>query len=308
MYQAESTMEAEEGRISIDGHHVWYRRVGSDGIPLLTLHGGPGAGHDYLEPLERLATDRAVILYDQLGCGKSDQPDDRSLWRLDRFVTEVDMVRRTLGLDHIYLFGHSGGGMLAIEYMLAHPSGVVSLILASTAASITQYEAEAARLRAALPSEINSTLQRYEAAGDYTHPDYENAVWEFNQRHFCRLPVPWPEALQRSGAIYANNPVRATMKGSTEFMITGTLKGWNRASRLREITVPTLITFGRYDSMTPACATTLHQGIPNSQVVIFTESAHVAHLEETERYLRAVSDFLATVEAQRQGATGGSAA
>jgi len=97
---------------------------------LLTLHGGPGAGHDYLEPLEGLATDRAVVFYDQLGCGKSDQPDDRTLWVMERFVTEVATVRRTLGLEQIHLLGQSWGGWLAIEYMLTRPYGVVSLTLA----------------------------------------------------------------------------------------------------------------------------------------------------------------------------------
>jgi pimeloyl-ACP methyl ester carboxylesterase len=83
-------MDVEEGFISVDGGRIWYRCVGRDGIPLLVLHGGPGAGHDYLEPLEALAADRMVVFYDQLGCGKSDRPDDPSLWRMERFVAEVD--------------------------------------------------------------------------------------------------------------------------------------------------------------------------------------------------------------------------
>ena len=92
----------EEGKISVDGHQIWYRRVGNGGIPLLTLHDGLGAGHDYLEPLKKLATDRSVILYDQLGCGKSDQPDDPYLWRIERFATEIDTVRQALGLKQIH--------------------------------------------------------------------------------------------------------------------------------------------------------------------------------------------------------------
>src|SRR3970040_325423 len=108
-------MNTKEGKIKIDGYQIWYRRVGNGGIPLLTLHGGPGAGYDYLEPLERLATDRSVIFYDQLGCGKSDQPDDRSLWRIERFVAEVDKVRQALGLEQIHLLGQWWGGSLAIE-------------------------------------------------------------------------------------------------------------------------------------------------------------------------------------------------
>jgi proline-specific peptidase len=107
-------MGVQEGTISVDGYQVWYRRVGSGGIPLLLLHGGPGAGHDYLESLEALAADRLTVFYDQLGCGRSDQPDDRSLWRMERFVAEVDTVRRALNLEQIHLLGQSWGGWLAI--------------------------------------------------------------------------------------------------------------------------------------------------------------------------------------------------
>lgn len=293
-------METEEGRIPVDGYRVWYRRVGSGAIPLLTLHGGPGAGHDYLEPLEGLAIERPVIFYDQLGCGKSDQPDDQSLWHLDRFVQEVDTVRHALGLDQIHLLGQSWGGWLAIEYMLTHPSGIVSLTLASTSASLAQFVAEAARLKAALPAEVSATLQYYEAAGDYHHPAYEDAVGEFYQRHLCRLPLPWPDPVQRTAANIANNPVYETMNGPNEFMVIGNLKDWDRTERLGEITTPTLITVGRYDEITPVCAETLRQGIPHAHMVIFEESAHLAHIEEPETYLRVVSDFLAKVEAQLQ--------
>jgi len=289
----------EEGKINIDGHQIWYRRVGSGGIPLLTLHGGPGAGHDYLEPLEGLTNDRPVIFYDQLGCGKSDQPDDRSLWRIERFVAEVDTVRQALGLEQIHLLGQSWGGWLAIEYMLSRPQGVVSLILASTSASLPQFVVETTRLKTELPLETYQTLQRYEAAGDYHHPDYETAVLEFYKRHVCRLD-PWPEPLLRTVANLNGNAVYETMNGPNEFIVIGNLKNWDRTDRLGEITVPTLITVGRYDELTPACAETLHRGIPNSRMVIFEESAHLAHLEEADRYLQVVADFMENTEMPRQ--------
>lgn len=180
-------MDIEEGFISVDGGRIWYRCVCRDGIPLLVLHGGPGAGHDYLEPLEALAADRPVVFYDQLGCGRSDQPDDPSLWRLERFVAEVSRVREALGLERMHLFGQSWGGWLGIEYLLSHPRGVVSLVLASTSASIPQFVAEAAWLQAALPPDVYRTLQRHEATGDLRHPAYEAAVSEFYRRHVCRL-------------------------------------------------------------------------------------------------------------------------
>jgi proline-specific peptidase len=290
-------MKTEEGKISVEqGYKIWYRRVGNDGIPLLVLHGGPGAGYDYLEPLDGLATYRPVIFYYQLGCGKSDQPDDRSLWQINRFVVEVDTVRHALDLEQIHLLGQSWGGWLAIEYMLTHPSGVVSLVLASTSASIPQYLAETTRLKAELPTEVQAIMEQYESVGDYQHPDYENAVGEFNNRHVCRFD-PRPEPFKRTAANIRNNPiVYRTMWGPNEFVCTGNLKEWERRERLGEIRVPTLITVGRYDELTPICAETLHQGIHSSQMVIFEESAHVAHLEETEKYLQVVANFLADVE------------
>jgi proline-specific peptidase len=292
-------MDVEEGTISVDGHRVWYRCVGRDGIPLLVLHGGPGAGHDYLEPLEGLATGRRVVFYDQLGCGRSDQPDDLSLWRMERFVAEVSQVRDALGLKLVHLLGQSWGGWLGIEYMLSHPRGVVSLVLASTSASIPQFVAEAARLKAALPPDLYRTLQRHEATGDLHHPEYEAAVLEFYRRHVCRLD-PWPECLQRTVHNLEGNVVYATMNGPNEFMVVGNLKDWDRIDRLGDIKVPTLITVGRYDEITPACAGTLHRGIADAELRLFPNSSHTAHLEETDAYLRVVQEFLAHVEAGRR--------
>jgi proline-specific peptidase len=289
-------LKREEGTVEVDGYRIWYSRVGEGAVPLLTLHGGPGAGHDYLESLEALAENRTVVYYDQLGCGRSDRPDDPSLWKMERFVDEVDTVRRALGLEHVHLLGQSWGGWLAIEYMLSGARGVLGLVLASTSASISQFVTEAERLKAALPPEVYETLRRYEDAGELHHPDYEDAVMEFYRRHLCRLD-PWPDPLVRSVENLDGNQVYETMNGPNEFFVIGNLKDWNRTERLGEIRVPTLVTVGRYDEITPACAKTLHRGIPGSKMRVFEESAHVAHLEETEAYVAAVADFLARVEA-----------
>jgi proline-specific peptidase len=260
------------------------------------LHGGPGSGHDYLEILEGLGIYRPVVFYDQLGCGKSDQPDDPSLWRMERFVAEVDSVRQALDLKEVHLLGQSWGGWLAIEYMLTRPSGVVSLTLASSSASVSQAVADVSRLRAELPPETRETMQRYEAAEDYHSPEYKAAVMQFYGRHMFRL-AELPESLQRTIANQAVNPASEAMWGPSHFAVVGTLRGWDRADRLGELLAPTLITVGRYDQFTPRCAETLHQGIPNSQMVVFEDSSHLAHLEEPERYLRVVAAFLADVEA-----------
>ena len=291
-------MKNEEGRIDVDGHRVWCRRVGERGVPLLLLHGGPGAGHDYLEPLAGLAERRAVIFYDQLGCGRSDQHDDPSLWRIERFVREVDTVRAALGLDRVHILGQSWGGWLAIEYMLSAPKGVVGLVLASTSASIPEFVDEAWRLIGEMPDTIGETIRHHEAADEYDHPVFVAALEAFYKRHLCRLD-PWPDALERSGKNLeagGGHTVYNTINGPTEFTVTGELKDWDRIDRLGEITVPTLITVGRHDEITPACAETIHRGIAGSRVVVFEDSAHCAHLEETEAYLEIVGAFLAEVD------------
>lgn len=291
-------MNIDEGKIQLkNGHRVWYRWVGSGGgIPLLTLHGGPGSGHDYLEPLEVLAKDRPVIFYDQLGCGKSDQPADDSLWRIDRFVEELAEVRRALGLESVHLLGQSWGGMLAIEYMLAQPADVASLILADSCASMPQLAGEVMRLRLQLPADTVATLERFEVLGNFEHPDYRAAVNVFYSRHVCRRSSK-PECLQRTASNLKGNPVYETMNGPNELVIVGNLKDWDRRDRLSEITVPTLIVVGRYDEVSPVCAETLHRGIAGSQLNIFEHSAHLPHIEEKENYLQIVAAFLAQVDA-----------
>ena len=287
----------KEGKIQLkSGHRIWYRRVGSgDAVPLLILHGGPGSGHDYLEPLEKLANARPVIFYDQLGCGKSDQPDDRSLWRLDRFVEEIDEVREALNLRRIHLFGQSWGGILALEYMLTQPRAVHSLILADSCASMPQLQQELKRLKSELPAEILATLNHFEAAGDYHNPEYRDAVIEFYKRHVCRLST-MPDYLLRTTANLKSNIVYETMNGPNELVIIGNLKDWNRTDRLSEIGIPTLILAGRYDEVTPACSETIHQGIRDSKFVIFEKSSHIPHIEEESKYLQVVSRFLAQVD------------
>jgi len=290
---------ADEGYVEVEGGRVWYRRLGDgDALPVLLLHGGPGAAHDYMLPLaERLSEHRPAIVYDQLGCGRADRPDDTSLWTVDRSVTEVDQVRAALGLDRCHLLGQSWGGWLAIDYMARGPVGVAGLVLASTSASIAQFVAGARRLIDALPEPHRTALQELGARGEYDHPDYRAAEQEFYRHHLCRMN-PWPEALVRSSDQMEGNQVYLTMNGPTEFDVIGRLRTWDRTPDLGRIDVPTLVTCGRYDEITPACSETIAEGIPDARVVVFEESAHVAHLEEAEAYAGTVEEFLESVEAR----------
>lgn len=282
-----------EGTLPVPGGNVFYRIAGDGpGIPLLVLHGGPGAGHDYLEPLAAIGADRPVVFYDQLGCGRSDIPDDNALWQLDRFVAELDAVRKGLGLDRIHLLGHSWGGFLAIEYMLTRPTGVVSLVLGSTAASAQGFARAARSLVAGLPQDVREAIDRCEAEGATDSPEYQAATMAFFAEHVCRLPQPWPDYVMRTMANVMATPTYAVMWGPSEFNVSGNLRDWDRVCRLGEITTPTLITSGRYDEATPALAAELANGIPGSRSLLFENSAHMAHLEETEAFIAAVRDFL----------------
>jgi L-proline amide hydrolase len=291
-----------ERLVTFRGWNVWTQIHGDlDGLasgrlPVLMLHGGPGVPHDYLENMAKLAaTGRPVIFYDQLGCGKSDRPDDPALWTVDLFKEEIDVVRNALGLDRIHLLGQSWGGMLAMEYVLTQPAGVASLIIASSPASMRVWVEEANRLREALPAEIQATLLRHEAAGTTDDPEYQTTMLAFYQRHVCRI-VPMPDQVQRAfdgmGA-----QVYHTMNGPSEFHVVGTLKDWDIRDRLGEIALPTLITSGRYDELTPMQGEIIQRGIPGSRWVLFEESSHMPHVEEETRYLAVLDDFLSRVEA-----------
>jgi len=298
-----AALPTKEGFVSFRGYNVWYRIVGNREVPgklpLLCLHGGPGAPHDYLEPLEEIAaTGRRVIFYDQLGAGNSDHLNDPSMWAVPLFIEEVCVVRRALNLNCVHLLGQSWGGMLGMEYALTQPEGLESLILADSPASMPQWVAEANRLRAELPTQVQETLLTHEEAGTTDDPAYEEAMMVFYRRHVCRLD-PWPDCLNRAFEKTVQNPeVYNTMVGPSEFHVTGTLKDWDIVNRLGEIHVPTLVMGGRYDEATPAITETVHRGIPGSEWVIFETSSHMPHLEETERYMQVLTNFLDHVESQ----------
>jgi proline-specific peptidase len=271
------------GRIPFRGFQTWYEIVGEreepGRLPLLCLHGGPGSTHDGLEPLRALAEQgRRVILYDQLGSGDSDRPDDPSLWTVETFLDQLRAVREALGLERLLLFGSSWGGMLALEYALTRPQGLVALALNSTPTSAPRWAEETRRLAAELPPGL----------------DEKEAEKEYWRRHVCRLD-PEPEALQRTRAKFGKQ-VYETMWGPNEFTVSGTLKNWRVTDRLSEIDLPVLITSGRHDECTPKLVEALKRGIAGSEWVIFEESAHMPHFEETGRFLRVVRAFLDRVE------------
>lgn len=291
-----------EGTIPFKGYQTWYRIVGEKEapgkLPLLLLHGGPGACHDYLESLDAMAdTGRRVIYYDQLGCGNSHIDESKpEMWTVELYVQEVNAIRDALGLDRIHLLGQSWGGMLAMEYMFTQPRGVASVTIASSPASMIQWVEEANKLRAQLPPEVEAALLKHEAAGTTSDKEYIEAMQVFYDRHVCRV-VPNPDYVKRSFEKLGQWPeVYNTMNGPSEFHVIGTLKNWNVIPRLGEIHAPTLVTSGRYDECTPLIAETVHKGVPGSEWVLFENSSHTAHAEEAERYMQVLSAFISKHE------------
>jgi proline iminopeptidase len=285
----------QDGFVTVEGGRVWFEVVGSgDAIPLLALHGGPGYPHDYLEPLEALSSERPVVFYDQLGCGRSDRPTDPSLWRTERFVKELAQVRVALGLNEIHLLGQSWGSMLATDYVLTGAKGIRSLVLASPPLSIPRWIEDMTRLRKALPPEVQSIYEHHETAGFTTCLEYQAAMLHFYKRHVCRLE-PWPSSLERAVA-GIGGPVYLAMWGPSEFFVTGNLLDYDRTERLSEIKIPTLFTCGRYDEATPESTTFFQGRVPGSELAIFEQSAHCAHIEEEAAYLQRVRDFLRRAE------------
>jgi proline-specific peptidase len=265
--------------------------------PLLCIHGGPGYGVDYLEPLEEMiTTGQQVVFYDQLGCGASDHPGDRADWSMDLFLDELAAVRGAAGLKSVHLLGHGWGGMLALEHTLRGAHGIESLVLSSAVASVPQWRAELAHLVEALPEEIRLPLRKHAAEGTTASLDCCCTVDAVLRRHFCRM-TPWPDGLERSHAEARAHPeARHALFGPNELEPAGGLADWDVTPRLGEIRCPTLVVSGRHDLVTPPMAAAIYRGIPASEWVVFEHSAHVPHLEESQRYLEVLDGFLGKVE------------
>jgi L-proline amide hydrolase len=294
-----------EGYLERDGHRTWYRVVGDldpEGLraPVVICHGGPGATHDYVEPIAELhRSGHGCVLYDQLGNGRSDHlPDaDPSFWTTQLFKDELAALVEHLGIAGRYhVVGQSWGGMLALDHALDRPPGLVSLVAADSPASAVAFAEGARSLLANLPPDVQETIQRHEDAGTTDNPEYQEAVLEFYRRYVCRLEE-WPDSLTRSfAAIEADPTVYGTMNGPSEFTVIGPLREWDITDRLHEIDVPVLLISGEHDEVRPDVVRAIDERVPNSEWVLFEDASHTPHLEQPERFLRVVADFLERAE------------
>lgn len=289
-------MNAQEGFIDVPGGEIWYKVVGSgSGAPLIAVHGGPGYPSDSLEPLEKIGDERPVLLYDQLGCGRSERPEDPSLWQVERFIQELRVLHyQVLSGEAAHIFGHSWGTILASEYYFAHPGDTRSLILAGPAMSIPLWLKDAQKLRAQLPACIRETLEKHEVAGTTNDPEYLLAASTYVNLH-CTRSAKDAAALRRANNGFSEY-VYEIMWGPSECYATGRLKDYDCTHRLHDVTVPTLLTCGRHDESTPEAVAYYQSLISGSIMSVFEHSAHFPHFEEEEQYLSTLRRFLHHVE------------
>lgn len=287
-------MNIQQGFVDCKGYKTWFEIHGDlswDATPLLVLHGGPGYPHDYLNPLEALAMHEVpVIFYDQLGCGKSDKPDDSDLWTIELFVQEIDTIRNALGLAKINLFGHSWGGTLALEYIFTDPVGVEKLILSSPLLDTAAWLQETDRLKDLLPGETAAIMRFHEKAGTTDTQEYKDAYQLFVEQFVCRI-VPQPSGFSMADKGWSK-PVYETMWGSNEAIAIGSLRNYSALSKLDSINVPTLLLSGKYDEATPIQIEKAHRSIKNSEWILLENSSHSGFVEEQEKYLDILLQYI----------------
>lgn len=285
----------KDGYVSVTGGRVYYKKVGDGNkTPVIVLHGGPGGTHVPFFNLEKLGNDRPVIFYDQLGSGRSDKPDDLSLWHVNRFVEELGQIREALGLSQLHILGHSWGTMLAANYLLTKPEGVKSVIFSSPCLSAPQWERDQEVHLKQLPQDVQDILAKHEREGTTDSEEYKTAMKEFNKRFVYRLESK-PKETETEYA-KSNPVVYNTMWGPSEFCTTGNLKSFDVTERLKEIQIPALFTCGRYDEAAPSTVAEQSRKLPGAKFHVYENSAHLAYLEEPEEYLRVVSEFLASAD------------
>lgn len=287
-----------EGYLPFLGHQTYYRLVGerkdNGKAPLLLLHGGPGSTHNYFEVLDRIADedDRQLVMYDQLGCGKSYLDGCPELWTQDTWLDELEALRSNLHLDACHILGQSWGGMMQIAYAIERkPRGVRSYIISSGHPSSSLWEQEGLRRVRMLPQKKQDAIAAALQSGDFSGADYEEAVAEY-MRRYCDYPVlpDSPECLSRPKRRGAEAYLYGW--GPNEFSPTGSLRNFEYVDRLGEIEIPTLICSGVSDLCSPLIAKTMHDGIRNSRWELFAHSHHMCFVEETERYCSLIIDWM----------------
>ena len=288
--------------------NVWTKKVGDNPtIKVLLLHGGPGATHEYFECFDSFLPKEGIeyYYYDQLGSAYSDNPNDSTLWEIDRFVEEVEAVRVALNLDasNFYLLGHSWGGILATEYALKYQKNLKGLIISNMMPSIPDYVKYANDvLGPKLPAEVLAQIRAFEAKGDYTNPEYLKLITDnYYPEHILRLSADkWPDPVKRAFA-KMNYPLYLKMQGPSEFGVVGdaVLKNWDRKANLKEIAVPTLSIGGEFDTMDPKAMEALAKAVQHGQYLYCPKGSHMSMYDDQQTYFKGLIKFLKETDSKK---------
>jgi len=284
--------------------HVWTKRIGNNPTEkVLLLHGGPGFTHEYLEAMDTHLPGAGIeyYYYDQLGSYYSDQPDDSTLWNLPRFVEEVEQVRKALNLgpENFYLYGHSSGGILAIEYALKYPQNLKGMIISDMMASIPAYNKYAKEvLEPEMDPEALAEIKDLEAAGDFENPRYMELLMEQDYtKHILRMPPDqWPDPVLRAFK-HLNPAVYIPMQGPSELGVSGSLASWDRTADLKNIAVPTLTIGAKYDTMDPKHMEWMAGQFPNGRYLYCPDGSHLCIYDDQDLYFQGLIQFVQDVDA-----------
>ncbi|MBC8743481.1 proline-specific peptidase family protein [Lactobacillus sp. Marseille-P7033] len=294
--------------ITLDnGYHLWTNTQGEGNIHLLALHGGPGGNHEYwedaAEQLKKQGLDVQVTMYDQLGSLYSDQPDysnpeiAKKYLTYEYFLDEVDEVREKLGLDNFYLIGQSWGGLLVQEYAVKYGHHLKGAIISSMVDEIDEYVDHVNELREkTLSPDAVAFMKDCEAKNDYSNPKYQEYVQVMNEQYVDRKQPSKLYHLKDLGGTAVYN----VFQGDNEFVITGKLKDWHFRDQLKNIKVPTLITFGEHETMPVETAKTMNSLIPNSKLVTTPNGGHHHMVDNPDVYYKHLADFIRDVESSEK--------
>jgi proline iminopeptidase len=285
----------KEGYVDVKGGKLWYRVLGSGkGTPALMIHGGPGGTHRSFYQFEPMAQERPLILFDQLGSGKSTRHQDTTLLTVENFVGQVRALREALDLKEVFLHGHSWGTALALESYLAHPEGVKGMVFNSPYFSTSIWEADADTLITYLPDSIQAAIAAGEKTGDFNSTAYQNANRVFLENYGRRKPKPsnpW-DTVQAP----RNNFIYNYMWGPTEFTATGTLKNYDRLESLKQLEIPTLFVTGEFDEARPQTVEGFHEQVKNSEFSVIKGAGHATMHDNREQNMRVIRDFFNRVD------------
>ena len=288
-----------EGFVDVEGGKIWYKIIGEgNGVPLLILHGGPGSRSCSTIPgFSLLANERPIIFYDQLGSGNSERPTDTSLWKTERFVDEIDLLRSSLNLKELHILGHSCGSTFLIEYMITKkPEGIKSVIFSSPMISTPDWIADAKILLSQMPVELQDTIRKYETLENYSAPAYLAAVDSFYSRHLSRKSRPYILNEECENVPGFNEQVYNYMWGPTEFTATGKLIDFDRADDLDKIEEPILFVTGEYDEARPETMYKYQKLSKNATVEIIGGAAHMIMIDQPEKMAEVIDRFLISID------------